>query len=67
MLFNCCNVSTEQEPIDDLGAAQCTHDAVAPLQNVINDENYIVVPVGPHIWVCGSPAFWRSKQHRQSR
>jgi hypothetical protein len=55
MPFNRCNLGSEQGLIDDpvLGHGR---DPLAPLQDVINDEGDIVVPVDPRylgLWLTG--------------
>jgi len=46
MPFNRCNLGSEQGLIDDPVLGQ-GRDPLAPLQDVINDEGDIVVPVDP--------------------
>jgi hypothetical protein len=55
MPFNRCNLGSEQGLIDDPVLGQ-GRDPLAPLQEVINDEGDIVVPVDRATWACGSPA-----------
>jgi hypothetical protein len=45
--FNRCNLGSEQGLIDDPVLGQ-GRDPLTPLQDVINDEGDIVVPVDPH-------------------
>jgi hypothetical protein len=55
MPFNRCNVGSEQGLIDDPVLGQ-GRDPLAPLQDVINDEGDIVVPVDPRylgLWLTG--------------
>jgi len=55
MPFNRCNLGTEQGLIDDPVLGQ-GRDPLAPLQDVINDEGDIVVPVDPRylgLWLTG--------------
>ena len=53
--FNRCNLGSEQGLIDDPVLGQ-GRDPLAPLQDVINDEGDIVVPVDPRylgLWLTG--------------
>jgi hypothetical protein len=55
MPFNRCNLGSEQGLIDDPVLGQ-GRDPLAPLQDVINDEGDIVVPVDPRylgLWLTG--------------
>src|SRR5512134_2705770 len=55
MPFNRCNLGSEQGLIDDPVRGQ-GRDPLAPLQDVINDEGDIVVPVDPRhlgLWLTG--------------
>jgi Phage tail tube protein len=55
MPFNRCNLGSEQGLIDDPVLGQ-GRDPLAPLQDVINDEGDIVVPVEPRylgLWLTG--------------
>ena len=52
-LVNRCNLGSEQGLIDDPVLGQ-GRDPLAPLQDVINDEGDIVVPVDPRgLWLTG--------------
>jgi hypothetical protein len=55
MPFNRCNLGSEQGLIDDPVLGQ-GRDPLAPLQDVINDEGDIVVPVDPRY--LGLPRWW---------
>ena len=55
MPFNRCNLGSEQGLIDDPVLGQ-GRDPLAPLQDVINDEGDIVLPVDPRylgLWLTG--------------
>jgi Phage tail tube protein len=55
MPFNRCNLGSEQNLIDDPVLGQ-GRDPLAPLQDVINDEGDIVLPVDPRylgLWLTG--------------
>jgi len=55
MPFNRCNLGSEQGLIDDPVLGQ-GRDPLAPLQDVINDEGDMVVPVDPRylgLWLTG--------------
>jgi Phage tail tube protein len=55
MPFNRCNLGSEQGLIDDPVLGQ-GRDPLAPLQDVINDEGDVVVPVDPRylgLWLTG--------------
>ena len=55
MPFNRCNLGSEQGLIDDPVLGQ-GRDPLAPLQDVINDECDIIVPVDPRylgLWLTG--------------
>jgi Phage tail tube protein len=55
MPFNRCNLGSEQGLIDDPVLGQ-GRDPLAPLQDVINDEGDIVMPVDPRylgLWLTG--------------
>ena len=55
MPFNRCNLGSEQGLIDDPVLGQ-GRDPLAPLQDVINDEGDIIVPVDPRylgLWLTG--------------
>ena len=55
MPFNRCNLGSEQGLIDDPVLGQ-GRDPLAPLQDVINDEGDIVLPVEPRylgLWLTG--------------
>ena len=55
MPFNRCNLGNEQGLIDDPVLGQ-GRDPLAPLQDVINDEDDIVMPVDPRylgLWLTG--------------
>ena len=55
MPFNRCSLGSEQGLIDDPVLGQ-GRDPLAPLQDVINDEGDIVVPVDPRylgFWLTG--------------
>jgi hypothetical protein len=55
MPFNRCSLGSEQGLIDDPVLGQ-GRDPLAPLQDVINDEGDLVVPVDPRylgIWLTG--------------
>jgi hypothetical protein len=64
--FYRCNLGSERGLIDDPVLGQ-GRDPLAPLQDMINDEGDIVVPVDPRYSACGSPACWRSGHDRQPR
>jgi hypothetical protein len=57
MPFNRCSLGSEQGLIDDPVLGQ-GRDPLAPLQDVINDEGDILVPVDPPrylgLWLAGS-------------
>jgi hypothetical protein len=53
MPFNRCDLGSEQGLIDDPVLGQ-GRDPLAPLQDVINDEGDIVVPVDPRYLGCSA-------------
>jgi hypothetical protein len=65
MPFNRCNLGSEQGLIDDPVLGQ-GRDPQAPLQDVINDEGDVVVPVDPRYPMAHRPVR-RSRHDRQSR
>ena len=67
MPFNRCNLGSEQGLIDDPVLGQ-GRDPLAPLQDVINDEGDIVVPVDPrYLGLVAHRPVRRSRHDRQPR
>ena len=67
MPFNRCNLGSEQGLIDDPVLGQ-GRDPLAPLQDVINDEGDIVVPVDPrYLGPVADRPVRRSRHDRQPR